>query len=646
MPARFHFEDEKKNLHKDTRINVNSYFPHWFRLKFDALTTEGRLWKEEVKKHKNYAQFKVEWDSNEDEMYVEIRTIRQGKWTKLTTDHPSLLKMSISNFENTGGDGYNKPDESLIERRRKEYRELSEARKGLNVAEKSDGRKRSFSNSNIKERWTEKFSKKQKGTPISKLRTNNRTLLSKPNSLNLDTLVDSSEKTKVRVMNYISNRAKVMKILKHNNVSKTYVVTQTNRRVIDGKATSVFEGASVQVPTSLLLISMKTFLCWTVNKSFCVERNEFISITEEVLTKDRQNIPTEWRIRFRHERHRSKTACVHIYLTTSKILCQGGQDYMQTTFGLWVWQRVIKPVLDENLRLNPVEINMMGALLAQNNISEWKDNRLKDSAKKVKTPKSKKKVLNRANPQVVSSHRPLSITFGVVTNSSTLDKGKATSASNEEVAENKSKKDDEQVITANKKDKKEADEETDNKDGPALIPTEDKRKEADVDDNDDDDKEEIETAKKSPMGEKEKGKERVDVSPEVEIITTPADTLRPKMLKFPSHDDITNFGHDDILVNGVGNDFVSDDYTGIGDPVVVKLLHDMVSRFKHIYETFTVKTQKEGQSEVQVHLVGYRRTEGRTRIVTVTEMLIPQQEGNQHESEWSKVFCCLRPLIA
>ena len=171
---------------------------------------------------------------------------------------------------------------------------------------------------------------------------------------------------------------------------------------------------------------------------------------------------------------------------------------MQTTFGLWVWDRVIKPVLDENLRLNPVEINMMGALLAQNNISEWKDNRLKDSAKKVKTPKSKKKVLNKANPQVVPSHRPLSITFGVVTDSSTLDKEKTTSASNEEVAENKSKEDDEQVITANKKDKKEADEETDNKDGPALIPTEDKRKEADVDDNNDDDKEEIETAKKSP----------------------------------------------------------------------------------------------------------------------------------------------------
>ena len=282
--ARFQFEDEKKNLSKDAMINVNSYFPHWFRLKYDALITEGRLWKQEVMKNKNYAQFKVEWDSDEDEIYVEVRTIKHGKWTKLTTEHPSLMKMSISNFQNTGGDGYTKPDETLVERRRKEYRELSEQRRGLNKVETSDGRKRNLSNDSVDDQWAEKFAKKPKGIQISKLSTNNRNLLSKPNLLNLDTLVDSSERTKVRVMNYISNRDKVMKILNHNNISKTYVVTQTNRRYVNGKSTSIFEGVSVQVPTSLLMISMKTFLCWTVNKSFCVERNEFVSITEEVLT--------------------------------------------------------------------------------------------------------------------------------------------------------------------------------------------------------------------------------------------------------------------------------------------------------------------------------------------------------------------------
>ena len=99
---------------------------------------------------------------------------------------------------------------------------------------------------------------------------------------------------------------------------------------------------------------------------------------------------------------------------------------MQTSFGLWVWERVIKPVLDENLRLNPVEINMMSTVLSQSNITEWQDNRLKGSAKKVKTPRSKRKGDTKANPQVVSSHRPITMSFGNVKTDSSSDNPKST----------------------------------------------------------------------------------------------------------------------------------------------------------------------------------------------------------------------------
>ena len=68
--ARFHFEDEKKNLNREARINVMSYFPHWFRMKYDALNIEGKNWKAEMLKHKPYAQFKVEWDIDENEIYI------------------------------------------------------------------------------------------------------------------------------------------------------------------------------------------------------------------------------------------------------------------------------------------------------------------------------------------------------------------------------------------------------------------------------------------------------------------------------------------------------------------------------------------------------------------------------------------------
>ena len=116
------------------------------------------------------------------------------------------------------------------------------------------------------------------------------------------------------------------------------------------------------------------------------------------------------------------------------------------------------------------------------------------------------------------------------------------------------------------------------------------------------------------------------------------------MRRLTSENDISKIGHDDIIVNGPGNDFVSDDYTGVGDVVILELPHDMVSRFKHIYETFTkfsieqvwssennkFTSKSQSLKEIQVHLIGYRRIEGTKKIITVTQMLIPEQEGDLH----------------
>ena len=625
--ARFHFEDEKKNLHKNARINVNSYFPYWFRMKYDALTIEGKRWKEEVLKHKPYAQFKVEWDIDENEIYIETRTIRQGRWHKMSTDHPSLLKMSIDNFANKQGDGYTHVDENMLEKRRKEYRELNETRRGLNKAERSDAVKRTFEHTSIEE-WTSKFSKKSKGmSPMFKLCVNNTNLLPKPKLPNLDSLVDSSARTEVRVRNYVANRDKVMKILNHNNVSKTYVATNTTRRLVDGKPTNIHEAVSVQVPTSLLLISMKTFLCWTTNKSFCVNRNEFISITKESLTKDLHDVPTEWKVHFRHEKYRSKTACVHVYLTKSKLLCQGGQDYAQTTFGLWIWEKVIQPVLDETARLHKKDISDLSAILAGSNLSEKDDKRLKSSAKKPRATKLTRRSTELSQTQDASSHRPLSITFGIL-------------PGNDGAARDPGPRDTQETGTS-----------------PKDPQTSQEASESVVQPNDDDNLEGTPTAqaidrespaldRSSPRGEKTKSGDDggVEDTEEAVNIDLTSPEFIPRMRRLTSEGDISKIGLDDTIINGPGNDFVSDDYTGLGDIVILELPHDMVPRFKHIYETFTkiptepvwssetnrLVSQQQVLKEIQVHLIGYHREEEGRKIITVTQMLIPEQEGDLH----------------
>ena len=83
----------------------------------------------------------------------------------------------------------------------------------------------------------------------------------------------------------------------------------------------------------------------------------------------------------------------------------------------------------------------------------------------------------------------------------------------------------------------------------------------------------------SPRGEKTKMKPPT-LSPEprevnmeeaetISILSPDSPEFIPRMRRLTSENDISKIGLDDIIVNGPGNDFVSDDYTGVGDVVIL-----------------------------------------------------------------------------
>ena len=475
-------------------------------------------------------------------------------------------------------------------------------------------------------------------------------------------------------------------------------------------------------------------------------------IVEQKLTSDRDGLETEVMFRFKHVQT-SMTGVVHIYITKSKILCQGHSDIAGTRMGIWLWENVIQPVLTRTEMQKPMEINAVSSSLNDHKVPKTADGRFKKvensrgKTKKSATNTSLRKFLTSTessktvlqydlNDSSPGLRRILPGTSKVIVDDpddDTVEKraakarhrvrpkvgtsgGACRYPSDDEVFKqtsegNEGKKDEVKVQEKKKDDDTDKtppknlrgpvgnqtkiagitvsggrNSETDvSPDGgrklslknpltplaqyrmphtpdisvpllpnfspnhPSMTRTlleeirRAKRESCNDDDtvSDDENGTEMKDNNKSPTEpEPEKGaepeKEKSTLTPDM---TTPLVDMRHKPssrspgLQPPTKRlRLTSATVDNADFNQGTNEepiesrFVSDDYTGTGKLWLVEVPHDLCQRFKGLYETFTV-----GSAEIQVHLCGTRRNENGVTIITIIEMLIPQQSGSLHE---------------
>ena len=646
--SKYDFEDEKRHLHSEAEVTVIGFFPKCFKEKHDALTTEGKKWKEIQLKNKSWAQYKICYDNIEDEMYLDVRNRRGGVWSRVTTDLPSLLRMSLVHFKDTSADGYRKLTEDEINKRKEEHRNLNEIRKTLPRVEKSDSVKRSFSRLDVTDAMLEKFTKKPKGMSQSFLAAITKGMVKhKLPNLDLGNLVDK-EGTSVRVRHYTTNRDRVIRKLETNNKTSTYTHKSSDPLIVNGK--KLYKCVTVQVPTSLFLVSARRFLLWTDNKVLDIGKADFITITKVQYTTDREDVPSELRIHFENSRDHSNTACVHIYFTKSKIQVQGGSMYGNNTFAFWLWENVIKTALEETKIAEGASIHVTSKKLAETVIAEKEDKRIKGSHRKSKNSKVSPKsganrfVYNFGNNAGQRLSKPRTDVTGVrVKPNLNTEKGsdvgtddvdRAVSNRDEDVgdivnplsggkSENlgavpkvpdlmtyklapKKKMENEGKATEGMEDDGKVDEEI------ARIIEED---ESDFD-------EDIRGEREKTPRENNEEPEEIDLTEDV--IQTPADAGLRRRLHYNSAEDIQNISTN--IMENREKGYVSDDYTGVTKTVILEIPSDLIWRFRYIYETFTG-----GMAEIQVHLTGTRSEENNATIVRVNEMVIPQQSGTIHE---------------
>ena len=395
----------------------------------------------------------------------------------------------------------------------------------------------------------------------------------------------------------------------------------------------------------LLLVAMKTFLRWNDNKSLKVGQVDFISVLKSEETRGSNNMLVEHKIHFKHNQNPHNTACVHIYVLKSKLMCQGGSDFQQTSFGLWVWEKLIQPTLDETKFKDAHEITLTRTAIDALKLIEKSDGRVNKGGKVNKnvTPKSP-----RNNKKASSASRNFfknnalkynfdtSLDHRVVTEKRTAEealsplkdkRGKSSKVSaDQEVSEAEKKRTKENVSVAVvdldvRRESPKPDDGIKVVEAPRVVDGTRGEKEKGTifkPSQETDVTEEFDVQNKVNLIDySDTDDEDVEAEPEV-IVDTPVNNNLSRRLFFTSAEDLSG-GRKNL------NTFVSDDFTGVGDVVVVELPHDMVERFKHVFETFTV-----GSAEIQVHLTGYRRKEGNKKIITVTQMLIPRQEGDLH----------------
>ena len=62
----------------------------------------------------------------------------------------------------------------------------------------------------------------------------------------------------------------------------------------------------------------------------------------------------------------------------------------------------------------------------------------------------------------------------------------------------------------------------------------------------------------------------------------------------------------------------------------MEIPYDFPQRFDEFATHMNMKRSEAGEDEieVQVHLGGYRKTEGEDAVVVITEMIIPDQKGD------------------
>ena len=612
--SKYDFEDEKRHLHSQADITVIGFFPKCFKEKHEALKAEGKKWKEIQLKSRSWAQFKVCYDNSEDEIYLDVRTRRGGVWSRITTDLPSLLKMSLVHFKDVNSDGYRNYTEEEVTRRREEFRRLNETRKTLPRVEPSAAVKRSFEAMDVSQQMLDKFAKKSRGRDISNLAAITNNKVNKHKKLpNLDSLVDSTGKTSLRVKHYFANRDKIIRTLQTNNKSPNYTCRTSDPKIVDGKKTKLFKAVTIQVPTALLLVSAKRFLKWTDNKHIDVGPAHFISISKADYATDRDDMPVELRIHFVNSRNHSNTACAHIYFTKSKILCQGGSELNGTTFCLWLWENVVKVVLDEAKVKDATEINVTAKTLAETVKGEKLDGRLKGSTRKGQQSKSK------GSPKSGASN--LLYNFGNVVGP------KVTSAPKKDVVKGKEDRRSDVGNIASKEKNVSVevldtpDVDVGDKGATAIDDTIDQEL-MELLDKDllEDEREKLIEEDRESVEEVERGEKEKTVLNETE---TPSTSFVRRRLDYSSAERLDRIEKEKKSLDR--GDFVSDDYTGVNKTVIMEIPFDLITRFKYIFETFTT-----GVTEIQAHLMGYRTLENNVTIVTVTEMVIPQQSGTIH----------------
>ena len=256
------------------------------------------------------------------------------------------------------------------EEHKEESRKFRALRDNLNPVVRSPSAKRRIEDQPI-DSYTEKLRKKSKGNSISFLGTNDARHDLK-RIFDLDQLEDSSHQGRLRARQYVTNRTRLMKALKEQNVSPRTVVT-LNQRDQKGRPT----GVSVAVPTAVLLVSVSTFLSWQDNKIIdCVDRKNSIVIIKQRLTSDREGFETEVMLRVKHIQTSSE-GVVHVYLTKSKILSQGHSEICGTRMGIWTWENVLEPILIRTELTKAMEVNAASKALNDHKIPKTADGRLK-----------------------------------------------------------------------------------------------------------------------------------------------------------------------------------------------------------------------------------------------------------------------------
>ena len=715
-----YFETHKQYLNRDSPISVAFYAPKYFRRRYDNLMTFAKAWK--ANQSDRNARFQLAYLDREDEMIIETKTGKYGGYTRLADPHPTLFAESIVMFDNLEGDAVI-PDQLTKEEHKEETWRFRALKDSLNPIIRSPSAKRRIEDQPI-DSYTEKLRKKSKGNSISILGTNDANHDLK-RIFDLDQLEDSSHQGRLRARQYVTNRTRLMKVLKEQNVSPRSVVS-LNQRDEDGRPT----GVSVKVPTAVLLVSVSTFLSWQDNKIIdCVNRKNSIMIVEQRLTSDRDGLETEIMLRVKHIQTSSE-GVVHIYLTKSKILSQGHTEISGTRMGIWTWENVIEPILIRTELTKAMEVNAASKSLNDHKIPKTADGRLKkDGSTKGKKSTAKKKM----RQLLISTESSNNINLQYNLNASSPGLRKTVGGANRYLEENPDDDDvfpktpvqdapptgaqlrgepvpvmpplvpeetehrtripspdyDLTVTPENRNTKQNLLSLT----GVMLREIERARKVTHDSDDDFSDTENANYARKvtqeriasgeiydrslqitendesqstdhtvepepekmtkengrgevieakvdvEPEPDKNKADEGVE-SPEAPIVdlTTPLVDLKAKKktrspglqpptkrLRMTSATvDNADFSQE-APENTFASKYVSDDYTGTGKIWMVEVPEDFCQRFKGLFDTFTV-----GSSEIQVHLCGTRRYENGVTIITIMEMLIPQQTGTLH----------------